>query len=134
MYPFLSYLNFYFFFKIIWYYFRKFKLSRFIHSFIFNIPRWSAYLFKVISIASGYLLTLDTWDPLISEFFAAVSKKLQNSFDKFLSSDITLSWSTKFICEHCETLFDRKGLIVFQSPLLSFKGTLMQIWKSPYMF
>ena len=37
------------------------------------------------------ILTWDTWGPLTSNFFIAVSKKWLNSFDKLLSSDITLS-------------------------------------------
>ena len=45
-------------------------------------------------------------------FFTAVSKKLLNSFDKCLSSDIRLSWSAMSNYEHSESLSGREGLTV----------------------
>ena len=78
------------------------------------------HLFQTILTGSESSLTWDTWGPFISKFFTAVCKNLLNYFDKFLSSDITLSWSTRFICEHCQPLTDRKVLSVFQNRLLTF--------------
>ena len=63
---------------------------------------------------------MSIWGLFISNFFTAVSTNLLNSFDKLLSSYITLSKSTKFACEHCESSSDRKGFTVFQNLLLSF--------------
>ena len=59
--------------------------------FVLNILRWPTYLFKAMSIGSESSLTWNTWGPMASKFFTVVSKKLLNSFDKLLSSDITLS-------------------------------------------
>lgn len=63
-----------------------------------------------------------TWAPETFWYsnFSLASKKLLSYFDKFLSSNIKLSWLVRFIWVRCEPLSDRTVLTNFQNGLLSF--------------